>query len=64
MTITASNIESIGHLSARAGVPLHRVQRAIDAIGIKPAMIVDDVIFVAESDAQRVVERLQGRTKE
>ena len=52
------NVESVGHLSARCGVPLMRVLRAVDSLGIGPAMRIDDVDHLAENDAQRVAEWL------
>ena len=54
------DVESVGHLSARCGVPLGRVQRAVDALGVRPALVVDDVHYVAQRDAQRVLEHIAG----
>jgi hypothetical protein len=52
------NVESVGHLSARCNVPLHRVLRAVDTLGIAPALVVDDVAHLSEHDAQRVAAAL------
>ena len=64
MTTAAANIESLGHLGARAGVPLSRVQRVVKALGIKPTLVVDDVDFLTEDDVQRVAEHLAGNKHE
>jgi hypothetical protein len=61
MSTANINVESAGHLSARAGVPLGRVLRAVEALGISPALIVDDVLHFAENDAQRIVEHIVGQ---
>jgi hypothetical protein len=61
MSTATLNVESVGHLSARAGVPLGRVLRAVEALGVRPALVVDDVLHLAETDAQRVAEHLVGQ---
>ena len=60
MSEPAINVESLGHLSARCGVPLGRVMKAAEALGIHPAMVVDDVAHLATDDAQRVAEAIAG----
>jgi hypothetical protein len=67
MSTATLNVESVGHLSARAGVPLSRVLRAVEALGVRPALVVDDVLHVSETDAQRIAEhiaRQQGKGAE
>lgn len=63
MNTTVLSVESVGHLSARCGQPLRRVVRAIEALRIVPALVVDDVQHLAENDAQRVVEHIAGQGK-
>ena len=60
---TASVVESVGHLSARAGVPLSRVLKAVETLGVTPALVVDDVAHLDETDAQRVAEHLAGQQR-
>ncbi len=57
-SMDTNNVESIGHLSARCNAPLTHVLRAIDTLGIRPALVVDDVAHLSEHDAQRVAEAL------
>ena len=54
------NVESIGHLSARCNVSLWRVRRAMTLLGVTPAMVIDGVDHLRETDAQRVAEALVG----
>ncbi len=54
------NVESIGHLSARCNAPLWRVTRAMVLLGVTPAMVIDGVDHLRETDAQRVAEVLVG----
>jgi len=61
MTTASVNVGSVGHLSARAGVPLSRVLRAVETLGVTPALVVDDVAHLDENDAQRVLEALAGQ---
>jgi hypothetical protein len=58
------NVESVGHLSARCNEPLGRVLKATRALGIGPALTIDNVDHLAERDAQRVAEYLaEARTR-
>ncbi len=52
------NVESLGHLSARCNAPLRHVLSAIDSLGIRPVLVVDDVAHLNANDAQRVAERI------
>jgi hypothetical protein len=63
MSTAILNVESVGHLSARCNAPLSRVLRAVAALGVRPALVVDDVQHLAESDAQRVAEHIAGQGK-
>jgi len=58
MSTNLINVESVGHLSARANVPLRLVLEQIAALRVKPAMTIDDVIHLSEADAQRVLQGL------
>ncbi len=61
MTIASVNVESVGHLSARCNAPLSRITKAVAALGIAPALVVDDVPHLTEDDAQRVAEHIAGQ---
>ncbi len=58
-----AEIESVGHLSARVNVPVSRVMRTANGLGLHPTLIVDDVLHFNSTDAQRIVDTLRPTNK-
>jgi hypothetical protein len=61
MTAATTSIVSVGALSARVNVPLSRVLRAVEILGIRPAMEIDEIAYLDQDDAQRVAEHLVAK---
>jgi hypothetical protein len=55
------HLETIGHACTTLQRPYGVIRRALAELGVEPAMVLNGVAHYAESDVERVAERLQGK---
>ena len=56
------HLESLGHIAAFAGVPVHEVQRILADIGARPAFVINAVPHFDAKVAGTVFARAHGWT--
>lgn len=61
MSISAPSISSIGQLCQTVQSSYTAVRRAIESLGIEPALTIDNVPHYPDSDMERIAEHLKGQ---
>lgn len=65
MNASTKHLESIGHLCASLRAPFARVRRAVDALGIEPAVTLNGVPHFDGAQCEQIAQHLDpgGRQK-